>query len=92
MFFAESLLHGSLRLAQALRPELGKDITPLDLTASRVSQNVVRILIGAAGRWVVPKSIFLPGSWATGELKTMGTASCEEASYQCLCLWLHSCW
>ena len=45
------LLAGSL-------PELGQDISPLALDVMPVSTAVLRVRIGAPGRWEVPQALF----------------------------------
>ena len=43
-------------LGQGTMPMLGADITPLDVAIQNLDQNILRITIGAAGRWEVPAS------------------------------------
>ena len=43
-------------LGQGTMPMLGADITPLSLAIQSLDQNILRITIGAAGRWEVPTS------------------------------------
>ena len=45
------LLSGSL-------PELGQDISPLTLDVMPLSAAVLRVRIGAPGRWEVPQALF----------------------------------
>ena len=39
-------------------PFLGSDITPLALTVENVDQNILRVKIGADGRFEVPNDLF----------------------------------
>ena len=39
-------------------PELGQDISPLALDMMPVSAAVLRVRIGAPGRWEVPQALF----------------------------------
>ena len=55
---AGSVQNGSLVLEQGTQPELGADITPLGLSIEQVSRSILRIKIGAPGRWEVPRSLF----------------------------------
>jgi len=55
---AGSVQNGSLVLEQGTQPELGADITPLGLSIEQVSRRILRIKIGAPGRWEVPRSLF----------------------------------
>ena len=49
---------GSLTLQHGTQPELGSDVTPLALSVEHVSRSILRVKLGAAGRWEVPRSLF----------------------------------
>ena len=49
---------GSLTLQHGTQPELGSDVSPLALSVERVSRSILRVKLGAAGRWEVPRSLF----------------------------------
>ena len=55
---AGDLQNGSLALQQGTQPELGSDVTPLEVHVERVSRSILRVKVGAAGRWEVPRSLF----------------------------------
>ena len=74
---AGSVQNGSLVLEQGIQPELGADITPLGLSIEQVSRRILRIKIGAPGRWEVPRSLFKT------ENITFGAPRC--------CLLIHIC-
>ena len=42
---------------QSAQPELGADISPLQLTVVNVDSATLRVKIGAPGRWEVPRSL-----------------------------------
>ncbi len=42
---------------QSAQPELGADISPLQLTVVNVDSTTLRVKIGAPGRWEVPRSL-----------------------------------
>ena len=74
---AGSVQNGSLVLQQGTQPELGADITPLDLSVEQISRSILRIKISAPGRWEVPRSLFKT------ENITLGAPGC--------CLRMHIC-
>ena len=55
---AGDLQTGSLTLQHGTQPELGSDVTPLELAVEHVSRSILRVKLGAAGRWEVPRSLF----------------------------------
>lgn len=82
------LLSGSL-------PELGQDISPLTLDVMPLSAAVLRVRIGAPGRWEVPQALFAnrdaPGadSWLAPALHPNCTSVCCKAwpvcTSPCIC-------
>ena len=39
-------------------PELGADVSPLEVHVRYITPSILRIKIGAEGRWEVPDSLF----------------------------------
>lgn len=52
------LKSAKLVVASTTQPALGADVKELDLTLEQVNADIVRVKIGAPGRWEVPPSIF----------------------------------
>jgi hypothetical protein len=48
----------TLTQAAATLPQLGPDVSPLALTVERTRADILRVKIGAQGRWEVPRSTF----------------------------------
>ncbi|CAL5218429.1 g109 [Coccomyxa viridis] len=49
---------GSLSSAASTLPQFGTDVSPLNVNIQYITSNIVRVKIGASGRWEVPASIF----------------------------------
>ena len=55
---AGSSSRGRLSQQASTQQELGRDISPLDVTVQYLTASIMRVKIGAAGRWEVPMSLF----------------------------------
>ncbi|KAK9790964.1 hypothetical protein WJX73_005820 [Symbiochloris irregularis] len=53
---------GKLTSTSGTMSKLGPDITNLDLTVSQLSPTILRVTIGAPGRWTVPQSTIFKGT------------------------------
>ena len=49
------MLAGTLTSVAGTQPELGADISNLEVTVTDISPSILRVTIGAAGRWTVPQ-------------------------------------
>ena len=58
MLVAGSVQTGSLSSAASTLPQFGTDVSPLNVNIQYITSNIVRVKIGAAGRWEVPASLF----------------------------------
>ena len=58
MLVAGSAQTGSLSSAASTLPQFGTDVSPLNVNIQYITSNIVRVKIGASGRWEVPASIF----------------------------------
>ena len=53
-----SSLSGALTQQASTQPELGADIRALNMSVTYLTASILRVKIGAAGRWEVPMSLF----------------------------------
>ncbi|KAK9831002.1 hypothetical protein WJX81_007621 [Elliptochloris bilobata] len=56
-------------------PELGPDVSPLTLTQENVRMDILRVKIGARGRWEVPRATF------PANISTAGSASAHSVVF-----------
>lgn len=49
---------GNLNSAASTLPQFGPDVSPLNVGIQYITSNIVRVKIGAPGRWEVPASLF----------------------------------
>lgn len=50
--------NGTLTQQASTLPELGPDVSPLSLMVENVRADILRVKIGAQGRWEVPRATF----------------------------------
>lgn len=60
-------------------PQLGPDVSPLTLTQESVRPDIMRVKIGAPGRWEVPRATFPANISAAGETAGLVTCSSVQA-------------
>ncbi|KAK9845865.1 hypothetical protein WJX81_004565 [Elliptochloris bilobata] len=72
----------ALGLLAGSAPELGQDISPLTLDVTPISATVLRVRIGAPGRWEVPQALF-----TNRDAPAAGGATAYELSYVASPFW-----
>ncbi len=70
----------TLTQAAATLPQLGPDVSPLALTVEHTRADILRVKIGAQGRWEVPRSTF-PANVSAGA----GPCQTPPSPHQCTC-------
>ena len=55
---AGNTLMGTLAQQASTQQELGPDVSPLNVTVQYLTASIMRVKIGAAGRWEVPMDLF----------------------------------
>ena len=65
--------------------ELGSDISNLDITVVNVSPSILRVTIGASGRYTIPQSDVFQNTDVQGERQHMGVAAAAAVSFQLCC-------
>ncbi len=58
MTCAGGSLSGTLKQQSSTQQELGADISPLQVSVQYLTSSIMRVKIGAPGRWEVPMSLF----------------------------------
>ena len=73
---------GTLTSVSGAQPELGEDLRSLQLSVANVSPSILRVTIGAPGRYVVPQGDIFQNAGIKGGSSAWGCrrlASCSQA-------------
>jgi hypothetical protein len=58
--------HTKLHADSTTMPEFGPDVKNVTFSVQQITSNIVRVKIGGAGRWEVPRNLFKAEKSVTG--------------------------